>query len=144
MKKINLLIILIIAFNFTYSQNINHDDDEDRISSKLEECMEANPSTNGSIACIDTGTVEWDKVLNKYYGLLKNELSPEGKKKLLEAQREWLKMRDKENAFIEHYYSNETDGGTMYLPMLIMDKKDIIKKRALKLKVFYNDLKGEY
>jgi uncharacterized protein YecT (DUF1311 family) len=33
--------------------------------------------------------------------LLKTELSEEGQKSLLDAQREWIKMRDKQFAFID-------------------------------------------
>lgn len=47
---------------------------------------------------------EYDKLLNKYYKLLKNRLQPKDRKILQEAQRSWLKYRDKEIKLIATVY----------------------------------------
>ncbi len=143
MKTIlSILILILINLNPLTAQNF-HDEDEDRINSELLDCMEEHQDTHGTSVCIIIAKDEWDKVLNKYYKLLKAELSDDGKKSLLEAQREWLKMRDKEYIFVEQLYNIETGGGTMYTPIYLLKEKDIVKDRALELKYYYKNLIGE-
>ncbi len=140
MKTIyTFLILSIFSINFLFSQNF-HDEEDDLITSTLNDCMEENQSTHGTSTCILTATEEYDKLLNKYYKLLKAELSEEGKKSLLEAQREWIKMRDKQFAFIDQFYHVETGGGTMFQSIALTAKMDFIAQRALELKTFYTDL----
>ena len=139
---LSILIFTFINVNVLSAQNF-HDEDEDIISTELTECMEEHQDTHGTSTCIINAKNEWDKVLNKYYNLLKAELSDEGKKKLLEAQREWIKLRDKEYLFVEQLYNIETGGGTMYTPIYLLKEKDIVKDRALELKYYYKDLIGE-
>ena len=143
MKKFTLFVLFTFLFgNFGFSQN-KKDEDYLRIQKMTEKCMDANPSTQGMADCIIKEQEEWDKVLNKYYNLLKNELSDEGKTALQSAQREWIKMRDKEFAFIDQLYHVETGGGTMYISIALSVKSEIVQKRALELKNYYQELSFE-
>jgi uncharacterized protein YecT (DUF1311 family) len=143
MKKITLFLLFTFLFvNFGFSQT-QKDEDYIRIQKMTEQCIDANSSTQGMADCVIKEQEEWDKVLNKYYNLLKAELSEEGKTALLEAQREWLKMRDKEFAFIDQLYHVETGGGTMYIPIALSAKSEIVQKRALELKSYYKELSFE-
>lgn len=100
----------------------------------LEKCMEKNPSTQGTNNCILEAQKQWDAELNKQYKALSQKLTPAQKTALLNSQREWLKWRDLELKHIETLYS--TFDGTMYQPMQLNDRMEIIKKRALELKSY--------
>ncbi len=140
MKTIySILVFTLLNLSFVSAQNF-HDEEVDILNAKLSDCIENNPTTHGNISCIDASMKEWDKFLNKYYKLLKAELSAEGKQKLLETQIEWIKMRDKEYSFIDQYYHVETGGGTMFQSIALNAKLDIIIARAIQLKKYYVDI----
>ena len=138
------IFVLLLSLSSSFYAFAQENDDLKNIDKQLGACIDENPTTMGSINCIDTATAQWDKILNKYYGLLKSKLSAEGKQSLLDAQREWIKMRDKEFALIDQIYNVETGGGTMYIPMAMSAKKEIVKARALALIDFYDTLTAGY
>lgn len=134
-SKIILLFTFLFMINSGFAQN-SDDADVIRINATTKKCLNNNPSTQGTAQCYIQEQKEWDKVLNIYYKELKANLSKEGKQALLNAQREWIKMRDKEFAFIDQLYLGEMEG-TMFYPMAQSAKADFIKIRALKLKFYY-------
>jgi len=138
------IFVLLLSLSSSFYAFAQENDDLKNIDKQLGTCIDENPTTMGSINCIDKATAQWDKVLNKYYGLLKSKLSAEGKQSLLDAQREWIKMRDKEFALIDQIYNVETGGGTMYIPMALSAKMEIVKARALALIDFYDTLTAGY
>ncbi len=141
MKKLHLILFIFLVFTSTlWAQN--KDEDYLRIEKMTQDCIDNHPSTQGMAECMLQEQKEWDKVLNKYYNLLKAELSEEGQTALLNAQREWIKMRDKEFAFIDRFYFGEMSG-TMYIPIAQSAKSEVIQKRALSLKSYYQELVGE-
>ena len=89
-------------------------------------------STQGILASLSYGYDEYDKLLNKYYKLYraevkkKNKTTPTwafshepnlGQDTLLEEQREWLKLRDSYEAYIQKHHAHIYDingGGTIY------------------------------
>jgi uncharacterized protein YecT (DUF1311 family) len=99
----------------------------------LDDCMGKmeNQSTAGMIECAENAYVKWDKELNKIYKELMNNLKPEGQKSLKESQKSWLKVRDEEFKLLTNIYSEKQ--GTMYGPIHIMDKVEIVKQRTLEL-----------
>lgn len=135
--KIIVLFSLLMLMQYGFAQNL-HDADFLRIEAMTNKCTDNHPSTQGTAKCYMQEQKEWDKVLNKYYNLLKNELSKKGKKALLDVQREWIKMRDKEFAFIDQFYLVEMSG-SMYFPIAQGAKSEIVKKRALRLKDYYEE-----
>ena len=140
-SKFFFLFVFLLIISFGFAQN-SDDPDVINIDRIVNKCLNKNPSTQGSAQCYIEEQKEWDKILNKYYKVLKDNLSEEGKQALLNAQREWIKMRDKEFAFIDQLYLNEMSG-TMYYPMAQSAKANFIKKRALKLKFYFMNFFSE-
>ncbi len=145
MKRKILVFLFLFSFSGSYlaiAQGV--DIDVKYIDKELNECINEHPTTQGSADCIVKATAEWDKILNKYYSLLKDVLSDEGKQILVDAQREWIKMRDKEFALIDQVYHVETGGGTMYISTALYAKMEIVQKRALELQTYYDSISMGY
>ena len=109
------------------------------IDKTLEACIDKNGSTAGMVKCTDEAYAAWDKELNKNYGELMRQLKPQQKEALRLAQLEWIKQRDLDFKFIDSLY--DTFEGTMYIPMRIDARLEVIKKRALELKGYVDLLK---
>src|ERR1700694_5591611 len=104
------------------------------INKALEACIDKNGSTAGMVECTDKAYAAWDKELNKNYGALMRTLKPTQKEALRLAEFEWIKYRDLDFKLIDSIY--DTMQGTMYIPMRIDARMEVIKKRALELKGF--------
>ena len=104
------------------------------IDKALEACIDKNGSTAGMVECTDKAYAAWDKELNKNYGELMRALKPAQKEALRLTQLEWIKYRDVNFKFIDSVY--DTMDGTMYIPMRIDSRMEVVKKRALELKGF--------
>jgi uncharacterized protein YecT (DUF1311 family) len=126
--KILLPVFLLFPLSI-FAQN------ESPIDSELTACMDKDPSTHGVLHCIDNAYKKWDDELNNYYQKLMDLLDDNAKDKLKEAERKWIEYRDLEFKNIEGIYSKKE--GTMYLPMLAIDKMNVIKRRALQLRDYY-------
>lgn len=136
MRQITLIgqfLFLLTVFSF------GQDDPKEKnpIDIRLEKCMsiDSNMSTAGMNNCVNIATDEWDKEMNKYYKLLMDSLNVDEKSKLKEAQRQWLIYRDKELIFSYEMYGNKD--GTMWTNVSTGRHLDIIKQRAIELKVYY-------
>ena len=104
------------------------------IDKALEACIDKNGSTAGMVECTDKAYAAWDKELNKNYGELMRTVKPSQKEALRLAQLEWIKYRDLDFKLIDTLY--DTMQGTMYIPMRIDARMELVKKRALELKGF--------
>ncbi len=104
------------------------------IDKALEACIDKNGSTAGMVECTDKAYAAWDKELNKNYGQLMRTAKPSQKEALRLAQLEWIKYRDWDFKLIDSLY--DTMQGTMYIPMRIDARMELVKKRALQLKGF--------
>ena len=104
------------------------------IDKALEACIDKNGSTAGMVECTDKAYAAWDKELNKNYGELMRTLKASQKEALRLAQLEWIKYRDLDFKLIDSLY--DTMQGTMYIPMRIDARMEVVKKRALELKGF--------
>jgi uncharacterized protein YecT (DUF1311 family) len=102
------------------------------IDQALEACIDKNGSTAGMVACTDRAFAAWDKELNKNYGELMRTLKSSPKETLRLAQLEWIKYRDLDFKLIDSVY--DTMQGTMYIPMRVDARMEVVKKRALELK----------
>ena len=109
------------------------------IDKALEACTDKNGSTAGMVECTDKAYAAWDKELNKIYGELMRALKPTQKEALRLAQLEWIKYRDINFKFIDSVY--DTMDGTMYIPMRVDARMEVVKKRALELKGFLDLVK---
>jgi uncharacterized protein YecT (DUF1311 family) len=106
------------------------------IDKALEACIDKNSSTAGMVECTDKAYAAWDKELNKNYGALMLALKPKQKEALRMAQLEWIKYRDLQFRFIDSVF--DTLDGTMYIPMRISSRMEVIKKRTRELKDYLN------
>jgi uncharacterized protein YecT (DUF1311 family) len=101
------------------------------IDKALDICTEKDPSTAGMVRCTDVAYKKWDQELNKNYRTLMARLKPAGKQLLKSAQLSWIAYRDSEFKLIDSIY--DSIQGTMYIPMRIDEKMQIVKQRALAL-----------
>ena len=101
------------------------------IDKALDICTEKDPSTAGMVRCTDAAYKKWDQELNKNYRTLMARLKPAGKQLLKSAQLSWITYRDNEFKLIDSIY--DSIQGTMYIPMRIDEKMQIVKQRALAL-----------
>lgn len=132
-----LLLVLSSAFlltNASFAQEPQHP-----IDKALEACIDKNGSTAGMVDCTDKAYAAWDRELNKHYNELMRSLKPGQKESLRLAQVEWLKYRDLDFKLIDSVY--DTMQGTMYIPMRIDSRMEVVKKRALQLKGFLDLIK---
>jgi uncharacterized protein YecT (DUF1311 family) len=110
------------------------------IDAALDVCMEKDPATAGMVRCTDLAYKKWDQELNKNYRTLMSTLKPAGKRLLRSTQLSWITYRDNEFKLIDNIFDDIQ--GTMYIPMRIDSKMQIIKQRALALST-HLDLLGE-
>lgn len=122
-----LLFILLSAPVVSAQAQTTHPIDQ-----ALDACIEKDGSTAGMIRCTDKAYVAWDRQLNKNYTDLTRRLKPSQQATLKTAQLEWLKYRDADFKLIDSVYA--TLQGTMYLPMRIAERLEVVKKRALDLR----------
>ena len=128
------LFLALISVLFLASVSIAQEQTQHPIDKNLEACIDKNGSTAGMVQCTDTAYAAWDKELNKNYGTLMKALKPSQKEALRLAQLEWIKSRDLDFKLIDSIY--DTMQGTMYIPMRIDSRMEVVKKRALELKGF--------
>ena len=125
--RYGLLLLSLWLPTFVYAQ----EEQKHPIDKALEICTDKDPSTAGMVNCTDAAYKKWDQELNKNYRTLMARLKPAGKQLLKSAQLSWIAYRDNEFKLIDSIY----DGiqGTMYIPMRIDEKMQIVKQRALAL-----------
>jgi uncharacterized protein YecT (DUF1311 family) len=109
------------------------------IDKALDACIEKNGSTAGMTQCTETAFTAWDKELNRSYGEFMRQLKPAQKEALRLSQLEWIKYRDLEFKFIDAMY--DSFEGTMYIPMRVDARLEVVKKRALELKHYLETYK---
>lgn len=130
MRSSTLLLFAFFAIPFcVFSQE---EPEKHPIDIALDNCMDKNPSTQGMVGCLDAAYKKWDAELNKNYKALSGKMDVPQKAALLAAQRKWIEYRDLEFKAQTSVYV--TLQGTMYQPMAISDRVEVVKKRALDLK----------
>lgn len=134
MKKLLLTILLLFAAIPLMAQKYDHP-----IDKATEDCMEKDMSTAGMVKCLNEAYDKYDNELNRLYKILIKKLDDDSAKELKSAQLEWIAFRDKEFKLIDAVYSKLE--GTMYIPMRVSDRIEIVKKRVLDFEA-YADLAG--
>ena len=133
------VVALLCLFLFA-SVSFAQEDSKHQIDKALDACIEKDGSTAGMVRCTDQAYAAWDKELNKNYLALMRQLKPSQKEVLKTAQLEWIKSRDADFKVIDSIY--DTLQGTMYIPMRIDARMELVKKRALQLQG-YLELAGD-
>ena len=133
MKQILILLILIFPIVCHSQQEI------DSIDIKCDQCMslDSDSSTNSMISCLSFATEEWTKQINIYYNLLTENLSDESVKLLYHTQEVWLNYKEAQISYLISYYHSDMQGGN-HLERA-EDIKTLVRKRALELKVQYEN-----
>lgn len=104
------------------------------IEQQVANMLKKDYSTVGMANAISTLESGYDKLLNKYYQLLRDKLKDEDRNSLIEAQRNWLKFRDTEKTLIRTISSETyTGGGTMWIPVAASVAADLTKDRVIDL-----------
>ena len=137
MRRIFLAPVFVLALT---TAALAQEQTQHPIDKALDACVDKNGSTAGMVECTDKAYAAWDKELNKNYGELMRKLKLQQKEALRLSQLDWIKHRDLEFKFIDSMF--DTFQGTMYIPMRIGARLDIVKSRALALKnhlEVYND-----
>ena len=109
-----------------------HGAEEHPIDRKLGACVDGNPSTAGAIECIGDAYAAWDRELNDAYKALMGRLAQPQQEAFRKSQRQWLAWRDAEFATIDAVYGGLE--GTMFLPMRVDERMQIVRERALALR----------
>ena len=133
MKK----FVLFLVFMFSVSSFANYESDllgrMKPIEEKSDLMLDSAQTTAEMLNAVSYASNEWDAELNKIYKLLMSSLSKDGQNSLRNAQRNWIKERDKKIA-------EENSGGTIDL----INKSSIFleetKKRTVELAKVYDKL----
>ena len=132
--KLTINLLVLSYFTFSVSNSFANPDD------KFQECLseKSNFTTASMAKCTNKAAEDWDTELNKAYKELLSKLTPEGKQSLKQAQRQWIKFRDKEYQFISNMYNRTKFMGTMYIPIRTNKMLHVTKQRALELQGYLN------
>ena len=84
---------------------------------------------------------EWDKELNIVYQKIMKIANTETKNNLRNAQRVWLKSRDKKVQ--DSYYFENPEGGSMGVPFSLNTNVKLLEERTLQLAEMYDRLTGK-
>jgi len=103
---------------------------DDLISKETEQCMEENYTTAGTLACLDKEYKAWDSELNRLYRKLRSKLGQKARMALKKAQRKWIEQRNLEFALIDTILHGPGFEGTMWGPIRIETKNDVVRRRA--------------
>ncbi|PKL83244.1 MAG: hypothetical protein CVV24_06025 [Ignavibacteriae bacterium HGW-Ignavibacteriae-3] len=128
-----LFCILLFATFFRVTSFAQETPEKHPIDLMLDNCLsnEENFTTRDMLECTQKAYEAWDKELNIVYKKLMSKLSENGKSVLKRAQIEWIAFRDLEFKTIDSIY--DILQGTMYIPMRLNDKMDLVRRRTLQL-----------
>ncbi len=114
--------------------SVIYEDHRKAIDLEHDQCLKGLIDDGRMAHCTEKAAVLWDHELNRVYQeLMKNHLNEPGRQALKASQRQWIKQRDAELAFIEAMYRRPEFIGTMFTPMQAMDKLVVTKQRVDRL-----------
>ena len=104
----------------------------DPIDAKIKALSEKDPSTHGQMHALDEGYKLWDAELNRVYKETLAAIAPGDRAAFVSSQKAWLNFRDRE-------FDLQTAllfrlRGTMYGPIRIARRMEIVRQRALQLR----------
>jgi uncharacterized protein YecT (DUF1311 family) len=134
-KVLCLSFLLILIYSTSFSQK-----KEAPIDAALTKCLDKkeNQTTAGMCNCTYAALNDWDKQLNSTYKSLLLRLDSLAKPKLIEAQRQWIKFKEKEIELIDATYGKAQ--GTMWLVIRADKLLQITKSRAEELEILLETL----
>ena len=136
MKKFILFLVFMLAVSSFANYESNLLGRMKLVEQNSESMLDSAQTTAEMVNAVSYASNEWDAELNKIYKLLMSSLSKDGQNSLRNAQRSWIKERDKKIA-------GENSGGTIDL----VNKSSIFleetKKRTIELARIYDKLKSK-
>ena len=132
MKQILPLLLCFVAI-VGYVQSEEHPID---VRNNACHDIDSNQTTYGMMQCEAVAREEWFIEINNYYNLLLDTLSESADSLLKASQEAWIEYNLKEKSFSSSLYYSEMDG-TMWRVVNAGRMKDIVRKRALELKEYY-------
>jgi uncharacterized protein YecT (DUF1311 family) len=128
-----LPIILLFIVSFVRAQSDEHPIDVRNVACHD---IDSNQTTYGMMQCESITREEWNVEMNKYYNLLLDSLSEETGLLLKSSQEAWLEYNKKEQQYSSSLYYSDMDG-TMWYVVNAGRWNEIVRKRALELKEYY-------
>ncbi|WP_439882454.1 lysozyme inhibitor LprI family protein [Pontibacter sp. MBLB2868] len=112
------------------------------IDKQLKACLDTkeNQTTAGMCDCTYEALDKWDKQLNVVYKALSSKLNTTAKTKLVEAQRQWVKFKEKEVELIDATYGSAD--GTMWRIVRASKVLQLTKERAVELESLLETLES--
>lgn len=131
--KLKICITGIIVLLLTEAGYTQTKSKEDKIDRELQQCLDKkeNQSTADMVDCAYKALNKWDAKLNTTYKSLLSKLDSTGKNSLVEAQRQWIKFKEKEIGLIDATYGSAQ--GTMWRIVRAQKVMDLTKQRAIEL-----------
>ena len=108
------------------------DETPDPIDAVIRAMMDKDHSTHGEMQALDAGYKLWDAELNRIYKELLSVMKPSDRAALVSAQKAWIGFRDREFDLKAGLLNRLR--GTMYGPIRIGRRLEIVKQRALQLR----------
>lgn len=137
MKKI-LIIFCFSALTLSNTSE-NFKNEYEQLQKNIGKMIKKDSTTYGMHQALITEYEELDRMLNKYYTQLMKNLNEEGKIKLMDSQKEWLKFRDKEYEFYGTYYHDIGGRGTMWGIVSSENRNTIVLRRVEQLVKLISD-----
>lgn len=102
-----------------------------RIDQDIQKISDYDPSTAGQVRAAEWGCKAWALELHRVFDQLMSMFNESEQEVLRNAQQAWIVFRDMEFKLLETIYAKME--GTMYRPMQVFARMNIIKARALQL-----------
>src|SRR5690606_4455641 len=130
-------IFLFCLFSFScFPQEEKHPIDD-----AMDQCLTDAITTAEQPNCVKEAYEKRDILLNESYGQFLTKLSKYDTASLVTCQRNWIKFRDAEFAFINLYYYQQ-EKGTLFFVMGDFRKMEVVKKRALEIQEYIQSLEN--
>lgn len=152
--KIILVLVFFLTPFFIGAQNFDFDalqiqfnTDTTNVNQQVRKMLDDDYTTMGMIQASNFSEQEYDKLLNKYYKILYNDLNDDGKKALKQTQLNWIKLRDSDKELVTAMRSqvyDEMGGGTIWGIVAADARADITRQRVFELfrYIMFTDIGG--
>ena len=132
----SFLLFLFFTVQLTFAQKATHP-----IDVKNKQCHENSiPTTSAAMTCENNALTAWGKEMNAYLERLKKKSKQLDVVLLEESQKKWQKFFNSDIVVYNSYLGKLYEGGTLSRVAILTYRKKGMRKRALDLKHFFEDL----
>ena len=135
-RKITILLFAATCFGLSSNAQTRG---SAKVEAQLKACLDGNENqtTYGMCQCNLIAQKRYDALLNADYKVILSTLNKTEKAKLIESQRQWVKFKEAETAFISEHYGNME--GTMWHIVLADKITELTRQRLLVLEEFLSE-----